>query len=46
MAKKIKTACEQCENRKGCPTMDKARETACKDFKEKEKEKIESIKPI
>ena len=37
MGKKIKTVCDKCKNRKSCSTMDKAMETACKDFKEKKK---------
>lgn len=34
MAKK--TICDKCENRKGCPTMDRAMGVACKDYKKKE----------
>ena len=32
---KTKTICDKCENRKSCPTMDRARGMACKDFETK-----------
>ena len=40
MGKKIKTACDKCVNRKGCNTLDRSRETACKDFKKEKKKNV------
>lgn len=33
------TACDKCEHRNRCNTLDRTRGTACKDFKKKENEK-------